>query len=170
MTSIPIYFTSSLLFLLFLCFHQKCTSRLSISKIKMSSSLQSAFLSANRGPLTKIFTPRASCLDETTLVSYLTTISSLTTSYTTTKIFINHYSWGDGACYPSTIATISGSTRWNNGYYYCESIRQRGGGLKARTDETLQHRGYVQVDGRLHVRHKRMLLDFRPRLGVRRVR
>jgi hypothetical protein len=85
----------------------------------MSSTLQSAFLSANRGPLTRIFTPPTSCLSETTLVSYETTISSLTTSYTTTKIFINHYSWGDGACYPSTIATIDGSTRWNNGYYYC---------------------------------------------------
>lgn len=84
------------------------------------TSLSSAFLSANRGPLTTIFTPPNSCLSETTLVSFETTISSLTTSYTTTKIFINHYSWGDGACYPSTIATISGSTRWNNGYYYCK--------------------------------------------------
>ncbi|KAE9367925.1 hypothetical protein N431DRAFT_514527 [Stipitochalara longipes BDJ] len=93
-----------------------------IANIKMQSSLESAFLSANRGPLTKIWTPPASCVSETTLISYFTTISSLTTSYTTTKIFINHYSWGDGSCYPSTIATISGSTRWNNGYYYSPGI------------------------------------------------
>jgi hypothetical protein len=119
--------TSLFFFSLFLSFfNQKCTYRLSILSIRMSTLLQSAFLSANRGPLTKLFTPPSSCLSETTLVSYLTTISSLTTSYTTTKIFINHYSWGDGACYPSTIATISGSTRWNNGYYYCRSRGDKG--------------------------------------------
>ena len=100
----------------------------------MQSSMSSAFASANRGPLTTIFTPPASCLSETTLVSYLTTTSASSASsvagsastpsvsasgFTTTKIFINHYSWGDSACYPPSIATIDGSTRWNNGYYYC---------------------------------------------------
>jgi hypothetical protein len=92
--------------------------------IMSAISISSAFASANRGPLTTIFTPPASCLSETTLVSFLTTVSPTSSGFTTTKIFINHFSWGDAACYPSTIATISGSTRWNNGYYYCESPRQ----------------------------------------------
>ena len=83
-----------------------------------ASSLSSAFASANRGPLTTIFTPPVSCLSETTLVSLQTTPSGPTTGFTTTKVFLNHFSWRDPACYPSTIVTIDASTRWDNGYYY----------------------------------------------------
>lgn len=84
------------------------------------SSLSSAFANANRGNLTTIFTPPASCLTETTIVSFPTTaLANTTSTFTTTKIFKNHFSWGDGNCYPSTIATSAGSTRWENGYYYC---------------------------------------------------
>ena len=86
-----------------------------------SSDLSAAFASANRGALTTIFTPPATCLTETTLVSYLTIPSSDTAEYLTTKIFINHFSWGDPACYPPTVATIDGFTRWDNGYYYCRT-------------------------------------------------
>ena len=86
-----------------------------------NGNLSSAFAAANRGALTTIFTPPGTCLTETTLVSYLTTSDSSTDFFTTTKSFINHFSWGDPDCYPSTIATISGYTRWNNGYYYCET-------------------------------------------------
>ncbi|KAE8446807.1 hypothetical protein EG329_011584 [Mollisiaceae sp. DMI_Dod_QoI] len=86
-------------------------------------SLSSAFALANRGPLTTIFTPPASCLTETTVVSFPTTaLANRTSTFTTTKIFINHFSWGDGNCYPSTIATFDGSTRWGNGYYYSPGI------------------------------------------------
>jgi hypothetical protein len=86
-----------------------------------NGNLSSAFAAANRGALTTIFTPPGTCLTETTLVSFLTTSDSSTDIFTTTKLFINHFSWGDPDCYPSTIATISGYTRWNNGYYYCET-------------------------------------------------
>jgi hypothetical protein len=81
-----------------------------------------AFAFANRGPLTTIFTPPASCLSETTLVTYTTTAdASETTSgsasvITTTKVFINHYSWGNQDCYPSTSGI---GTKWGDGYYYC---------------------------------------------------
>lgn len=83
--------------------------------------ISSAFAAANRGALTTTFTPPGTCLTETTLISYYTSLSSVTVAYITTKVFINHFSWGDPACYPSTIATISGYTRWNNGYYYCKT-------------------------------------------------
>jgi len=86
-------------------------------------SFSSAFASANRGPLNYVFTPPASCMSETTLVSYLTKLSSPSSAaFTTTKVFINHFSWGDSACYPPTIATTLGTTRWNNGYYYSPGI------------------------------------------------
>lgn len=84
-------------------------------------SQRSSYSAANRGALTTIFSPPESCLSQTTLVSYLTTVSSISGSakFTTTKIFINHFSWGDSSCYPSTIATVDGQTKWGNGYYYC---------------------------------------------------
>jgi hypothetical protein len=82
-------------------------------------SLSSTFASANRGPLTTIFTPPTSCLSETILLSFPTTLSGSAETFTTTKVFINHFSWGIPACDSTTTATIDGSTKWNSGYYYC---------------------------------------------------
>jgi hypothetical protein len=87
-----------------------------------AASLSSAFASANRGPLTTIFTPPASCLEQTTLLSWETTAPAAAASiFTTTKVFVGHYRWGDISCYPSTIATLGGEINWENGYYYCMS-------------------------------------------------
>jgi hypothetical protein len=60
--------------------------------IMSAISISSAFASVNRGPLTIIFTPPALCLLETTLVSFLITVSLISSGFMTTKIFINHFS------------------------------------------------------------------------------
>ena len=61
-------------------------------------------------------------MTETTLLSFLATSTvSGSGSGTITAIFINHHTWGDPSCYPSTIITLDGYTQWKS-YYYSPGI------------------------------------------------
>ncbi len=93
------------------------------------STTSNSFAEDNRGPLTTIYTPPATCLAITT--GLFQTSSDGGGDYV---YFQNHYIVGDTACYPPTIDSPHGTEYWGN-YYYSPGISCPYGWYIATTQE-----------------------------------
>ncbi len=82
-----------------------------------------ALTSYNRGPLTTIFTPPATCLNVITYSSDLGTQSAVTGSAISNLILGHYRSVGDAACYPPSVGTST--TEWGV-YFYSPGMCPKG--------------------------------------------